>query len=400
MGNWKRKKIGFVIPWYGDKIPGGAEMELRGLVKHLLEAGVELEVLTTCVEKFQSDWNKNYHASGLTVEAGVPVRRFKVRKRDTRLFDSINGKLMRGEIVSPEEEEIFQREMVNSPDLYSYMKKNEADYSLFVFIPYMFGTTYYGCQICPEKSVLIPCLHDEPYAYMSNMKTAFRKVAGLIFYSEPERKLAQKLYGCQGTGFQNLGAGLDTGFTFDALRFRKKYDISQPFILYAGRKDVGKKVDVLIKYFTRYKNRYPSELKLVLLGGGTISYSSSDIIDLGFVPAQDKYDAYAAASIFCNPSQFESFSLVIMESWLTGRPVLVNGDCAVTRDFVSRTNGGLYYQSYPEFEKCVAYLLEHLEIADQMGKNGCKFVHENFAWDRIVEKYTRFFDGIAGAENQ
>lgn len=25
------KKLGFVIPWFGEKIPGGAEMELRGL---------------------------------------------------------------------------------------------------------------------------------------------------------------------------------------------------------------------------------------------------------------------------------------------------------------------------------------------------------------------------------
>ena len=33
------KKLGFVIPWYGEKIPGGAEMELRSLVHHLLDAG-------------------------------------------------------------------------------------------------------------------------------------------------------------------------------------------------------------------------------------------------------------------------------------------------------------------------------------------------------------------------
>ena len=36
------KKIGFVIPWYSEKIPGGAEMELRGLTTHLHEAGVEV----------------------------------------------------------------------------------------------------------------------------------------------------------------------------------------------------------------------------------------------------------------------------------------------------------------------------------------------------------------------
>ena len=49
------KKIGFVAPWYGEKIGGGAEAELRGLVHHLIDAGVALEVLTTCAEAFRSD---------------------------------------------------------------------------------------------------------------------------------------------------------------------------------------------------------------------------------------------------------------------------------------------------------------------------------------------------------
>lgn len=92
------KKIGFVTPWYGDQIPGGAEMELRGLVKHLAAAGVELEILTTCVEKFLSDWSVDFHRAGLTQEGGISVRRFPVRKRNTRIFDQINGKLMIQEI--------------------------------------------------------------------------------------------------------------------------------------------------------------------------------------------------------------------------------------------------------------------------------------------------------------
>ena len=88
------KKIGFVIPWYGETIGGGAEAELRGVVHHLQDAGVELEVLTTCVEKFASDWSVNFHKPGLTEEAGIPVRRFPVRRRDEAAFGFINNKLM------------------------------------------------------------------------------------------------------------------------------------------------------------------------------------------------------------------------------------------------------------------------------------------------------------------
>ena len=58
------KKIGIVTPWFGMDIPGGAEAETRGLALHLVQAGVELEILTTCVKEFSSDWNVNFHKEG------------------------------------------------------------------------------------------------------------------------------------------------------------------------------------------------------------------------------------------------------------------------------------------------------------------------------------------------
>jgi len=386
------KKIAFVIPWYGEDISGGAETELRGLAHHLQDAGVELEVLSTCVQDFRSDWNVDYHKPGVENCAGITVRRFSVRKRDTVQFDKVNAKFMFGETVSTEDEKIFMREMVNSPDLYKYIREHKTEYELFAFIPYMFGTTYFGVQECLEKAILIPCLHDEAYAHMSLFKNCFSMVAGMTFLSDPERLLAEKLYAVSGDSFVYLGAGVDTDFSSDADRFRKKYNMNTPFILYAGRKEAGKRVDELIRYFVEYKRRNPSELKLVLIGGGEIEIPSEEIIDLGFVPTQDKYDAYAAATMFCNPSEMESFSIVIMESWLAQVPVLVNGKCAVTTDFAKKANGGLYYLSYAEFEGCVNYLLDHREVSRQMGENGRAFVSANFAWNVIVDKYRSYFE--------
>ena len=141
------KKIGIVTPWFGMEIPGGAEAEIRGLALHLAQAGVKLEILTTCVKEFLSDWSVNYHKEGLTKEQGIPVRRFRVRKRDTAQFDQVNRKLMTGQMpLTKEEEETYVREMINSPGLYSYMEEHKEEYTVFVFIPYMFGTTYYGMQ--------------------------------------------------------------------------------------------------------------------------------------------------------------------------------------------------------------------------------------------------------------
>ena len=391
------KRIGFVTPWYGEKIGGGAEAELRGLVHHLKDAGVDLEVLTTCVECFQSDWNKDFHEPGLTEEAGIPVRRFRVRQRDTLRFDAVNLRLMKGEKLTSAAEADFCREMINSPDLYGYIRDHGDGYSLFVFIPYMFGTTYYGCQVHPEKSVLIPCLHDESYAYMKCFRKAFAPAAGMIFHAEPERELAEKLYGVRGDAFPVLGEGIDTDWTADAALFREKTGIRQPFILYAGRKEAGKRVDVLTRYFAHYRKSRKDDLKLVLIGGGKIDNPDpKNILDLGFVDRDIKYGAYAAAEFFCNPSEMESFSIVIMESWLAGRPVLVNGRCPVTRDFARRAKGGLYYENYPEFAACADWLLSRKETAAQMGRNGRDYVQEHFTWDTIVREYTAYFRRICG----
>ena len=357
------QKIGFVIPWFGENIPGGAEMELREVTAHLQQAGMEVEILTTCVKEFTADWNENYYAAGTAVVGNITVRRFPVRRRDTAAFDRVNRKLMDGKQISPKEEQIFVEEMVNSPQLYEYMRDTADEYGLFVFIPYMFGTTYYGMQVCPEKSVLIPCFHDEAYVYMRLFRQAYVKARGME-------------------------------------TFRKQYHIDKPFLLYAGRKDVGKNVHTLLRYFAEWKQRQKDDLQLVLIGGGDIAIPESvkdDVYDLGFVSKQDKYNAMAAAALLCQPSHNESFSLVIMESWLCGRPVLVSSQCAVTKDFAKRSNGGLYFKDYFEFEGCVQYILQNPEAAAELGANGGAFVRENFEWDVIVEKYRTFFQKLMGA---
>ena len=398
------KKIGFVMPWYGENIPGGAEMELREVASHLSEAGADVEILSTCIMDAASDWNVNFHSEGTEKNAkGVTVRRFRVEKRNTAAFDAVNAKLMKGYPVSAAEEDIFLSEMVRCPRLYSYMKKHSDEYSVFVFIPYLLGTTYNGVKLFPGKSVLIPCFHDEGYAYISRYKELFPKTAGMIFNARPEAELAERLYGFSESGTRTIvmGIGMDMDIVPDAEAFRSKFGIEGPFVIYAGRKDEGKNVHTLVKYFAEYIKRRDTDLKLVLIGGGSIELPAElvkqgRIIDLGFVDLQDKYNGQAAAEFLCQPSRNESFSLVIMESWLCGRPVLVHSGCAVTKNFVSESNGGLYFGDYFEFEGCTDWFMENKEKAKLMGMNGGSYVRSNFAWDVIVNKYMSFFKEVSG----
>lgn len=392
------RKIGFVIPWYGEKIPGGAENAFRDITTKLFEDGVELEIVTTCVEKFGSDWSVNFHKPGLTKNSiGIPVRRFEADKRDTAAFDAVNLKICQGQAITRAEEEVFMQEMVNSRAMYAYLKEHEADYELFVGIPYMFGPVYQVAKMFPKKTLLIPCFHDEGYAYMEIFKECYSQIGGMFFNAQPEAELAKRLYGLEGVIQCTAGLGMDVDISGDAAAFRKKFQIEDPFILYAGRKDKLKNIDTLIAFFCEYKRRNPGSLKLVLIGGGVVELPKGfeeEILDLGFVDIQDKYDAYAAAELLCQPSHNESFSYVIMESWLMGRPVLVHGDCAVTKNFAVSAKGGLYFKTYGEFEGCVNYIRMNQEKAAQMGRNGGDFVRNNFGWSTVLGKYHQVFAEI------
>ena len=113
---------------------------------------------------------------------------------------------------------------------------------------------------------------------------------------------------------------------------------------------------------------------------------------MGFVSSQDKYNAYAAASLLCHPSLKESFSLVLMESWVAGRPALVHAGCTVTAYHCRRSNGGLYFGDYDEFALCLGLLLDRPRLAKRMGENGRTYVLENFHWDIIVNRYQRLLE--------
>lgn len=400
------KPIALVVPWYGDDIKGGAEQACNYLAHSLQHAGAEVEVFTTCVKEASADRGKNTLEPGAHIESGILVRRFPVKPQNLQLYGPANLKLYRNEPVTLKEEQIYYDEDINSPEMYQYIREHKSEYRCFVFTPYLYGPSYHGSRECPDNCIMIPCFHDESYAHMQLTKEMAERMKGLAFLSKPEEELAKRLYDLKNVHTEVLGTGIDTEWhkTCNATRFRQKYQISRDFILYAGRKDPGKKADQLLEFFCKYISKNTDrELDLVLIGGGHMEIPvefQNRVHDLGFVSVEDKHDAFAACTILCNPSYFESFSIVIMEGWLAKRPVLVSEHCAVTTNFCMETDGGLYFRDYPTFAGTVSYLLDHPQVADQMGENGFEYVMEHFTHEMIAEKYLRFLDKCLGENGE
>ena len=132
--------------------------------------------------------------------------------------------------------------------------------------------------------------------------------------------------------------------------FRQKFDLRDRFAIYIGRIDENKGCAELFDYFQRYSRMLVEGMHLVLIGNPIIPIPDHPKIHhLGFVSDQDKFDALAAAELLIMPSYFESLSMVALEAWALGKPVLANGRCDVLKGQCIRSNGGLYYESFPEF---------------------------------------------------
>jgi glycosyltransferase involved in cell wall biosynthesis len=148
-----------------------------------------------------------------------------------------------------------------------------------------------------------------------------------------------------------------------------------------------------VEHFVRYKTAHPDPLTLVLVGRVEIPIPGRpDIVSVGFVSDEDKFNAMAGAEVLLLSSKLESLSFVLLESLALGTPVLCDGASAVLRGHCLRSNAALYYLNYPEFEASLELLLRNRHLREVMGCKGKEYVTSNYTWDPVMQKYRRFIN--------
>ena len=115
---------------------------------------------------------------------------------------------------------------------------------------------------------------------------------------------------------------------------------------------------------------------------------------LGFLDDTDKFDAMAAADLLIMPSYYESLSMVALEAWALGKPVLANGRCDVLKGQCIRSNAGLYYESFAEFVETLSAMERHRWLNASLGRNGRQFFRDHYDWSVIERKYLEMFDRL------
>ncbi len=381
-------KFCFVIPRCGEKIVGGAETLVLQLAKHLKEdRNHSVQIVSSCAIDART-W-ENTLPAGHDSALGVPVLRFPLDARDTDTWVPLQIAVASGQSLSLEDEFKWMGSFGTSAKLTEWLVANQENYDAIFFAPYLFGLTFWGSLAVRTKAWLIPCLHDESYAYTKTVEAMFRIVGRALFNATAERDLAHTLYGAISGG--EVGMGFETPAVSKTVS-----PVSGQYAVVLGRKETGKNAQLAIDYFieSKAKGLISEDLKLVIAGGGDFkdlyrdaALARGDIIDLLRVSEEEKLALLRDAVALVQPSVNESFSIVLMESWLQGTPALVHGRCAVTRDHVVRSKGGMYFLNSDEFGGALSLLCDDTELRAKLGCNGQRYVRERYSWSAVLDRF-------------
>jgi glycosyltransferase involved in cell wall biosynthesis len=186
----------------------------------------------------------------------------------------------------------------------------------------------------------------------------------------------------------------------------------EPTILFFGRLEPVKGVDVLVQAMAEVWRRYPGA-RLVLIGRDTswgggesmgrrlnrMAGAHRDRLTLaGNQPPERLFPAVAAADVVVLPSRWESFSLAALESMALGKPTVVSRVGGLT-EFVEDERNGLVVP--PGDAPALAHALTRLLDEDgaalraRLGEQAARTA-EDFDVTPVTRRHVAYFEEMAG----
>lgn len=406
-------KIAFIVQRYGTEILGGSEYHCR-LIAERLAPKHQVDVLTTCARDYIS-WENEYPEGSDRVR-GVTVRRFaNAQTRDIQAFNRYSEWIFNHAHSREDEIEWLRQQGPWCPALLEYLERHQQQYDILVFFTYLYAPTVLGMRIAPHKSILVPTAHDEPAIRLEVYRELFSQPAGIAYNTDVERRFLTTHFSMRAVEEETVGCGVDLPHaqqypergqavveeddspTFRphlaqrGTMFRRRHRLHGPVVLYGGRIDPGKGCEELVEYFSSYVNA-GGDASLVLMGVKLMPLPEEPFIRFaGRLSDQERTQALEAATVVVVPSPYESLSLLALEAFSVGTPILANARSAVLVDHCQKSNAGLYYADRDEFEECLRALVADQRLRANMGRNGREYIRQHYRWDVILAKYERMF---------
>jgi len=421
-------KLAFIVQRYGTEILGGSEYHCRLIAERLAERH-DVEVLTTCARDYIT-W-RNEYPEGPDRIRGVTVRRFATTEtRDIATFNQYSDWIFQNAHTRDDEMTWLRRQGPWCPGLQDYLKRHHQSYDTLIFFTYLYAPTVLGLSVAPSKSILVPTAHDEPAIHLGIYKEMFGLPAGVAYNTEVERRFLTTHFPIRALAEDTVGCGVDV-LTSDArdrpadddsplaetdtsvrryddfqplpphitergAMFRRRHRLHGQLALYGGRIDPGKGCEELIEYFSGYIAE-GGDASLVLMGVKLMKLPDEPFIRFqGLLSERERLHALEAATVVVVPSPYESLSLLALEGFAVGTPILANARSDVLVEHCVQSNAGLFYADRDEFVEALKLLMMDGQLRAAMGQNGREYVKKNYRWDVILSKYDRMIGKIRG----
>jgi glycosyltransferase involved in cell wall biosynthesis len=198
----------------------------------------------------------------------------------------------------------------------------------------------------------------------------------------------------------------------------QRYQVTYPFLLYAGRISPHKNVVRMIEAFSALKTEldkdqaYP-DLKLIIIGDDlsgnpdlrrTVVRSGvqNDVRFLGFIPIEVLRIFYDEAKVFVFPSLYEGFGLPPLEAMAHGTPV-VTSNVSSLPEVVGNAAVLVNPENVFEIMRALHRVLTDQALRDRMKERGYQQAAK-FSWDvsvrRILEVYRSVAEGERSSRDQ
>lgn len=193
------------------------------------------------------------------------------------------------------------------------------------------------------------------------------------------------------TDFSVVPNGVDLKELTDlppARDFRQRYGLADaPTVLYMGRLQARKGVDVLVRAFQRAQVEHARLLiagpdEGMLSQARALASGDSRIVFTGYLGSDERLEALSASDVFALPARGEGLSMAVLEALASGMPALISPGC----NMPEVETAGAGFVADATVDAVAVKLRELLVDADLRGRMGMaarQLVAERYTWEVV-----------------
>jgi glycosyltransferase involved in cell wall biosynthesis len=383
-----RPRVAVVVQRFGEELTGGAEAHARQVASQLA-AHAHVEVLTTCAADHLT-W-ANELPAGRSKDGAITVHRFPVRRqRRMREFNRLSDQVFKAPQDFVTESHWLAEQGPLVPALLEAIATRSNEFDAFVFFTYLYAPTAWGVPLVARKALVVPTAHDEPPLKFGALEDVFVSPRALLCNTPEEIALIERRFP-RAARRRVVGVGIEPR-PARPQRFRDHFGIQGPYLLYLGRMEAGKGVLDLVRRHQALVSAFHDAPALVLAGAGDAKVRGTRVACVGRIDDQSKWDALAGALAVVVPSRYESLSLLTLEAFAVGTPVIGNAASEVVVGQLERSGGGVSFELDDDASFREAVRRVGVDRAS-MGKAGKKFASKS-RWDVVVSAYLEEIEQI------